>query len=258
MTSTLSDNRLYDDLAWTFPIISPLEDYLEETELFSGIIREHARIPLGNLLHLGCGGGHNDFVLKKYFLVTGVDRSEAMLKMARQLNPEVTYLCGDILDLSLARKFDAVVAVNSLDYMVTEERLRAACATAFRHLNPGGVFFFLLEVTKETFIQNRTIFSSHSRGDTEIIFIENCYDPDPGDTSYEATFIYLIRRGGKLEIQTDRHLCGLFSQATVERALIDVGFEVRCLAYAPPPSAIEHSGLTGQERYPMFVCLKRG
>lgn len=82
------------------------------------------------------------------------------------------------------------------------------------------------------------------------------YDPDPGDTSYESTFIYLIRRRGRQEIHTDMHLCGLFALDAVEALLKDVGFEVNRLTYAPPDSAIEPSGLTGQERFPMFLCLK--
>jgi len=38
------ERRLYGDLAWTWPIISPVEDYIEETELFSKLIIEHSKI----------------------------------------------------------------------------------------------------------------------------------------------------------------------------------------------------------------------
>ncbi len=82
---------MYGDLAWLWPIISPPEDYAEETELFSRVIREHSRIEVKTLLHIGCGAGHNDHVFKKHFEVTGIDNSEEMLKLARELNPEVTY-----------------------------------------------------------------------------------------------------------------------------------------------------------------------
>lgn len=40
--------------------------------------------------------------------------------------------------------------------------------------------------------------------------MENLYDPDPSDTTYEMTFLYLIRQAGVLQIETDRHLAGLF------------------------------------------------
>ena len=69
-------NRLYNDLVWIWPIISPHEDYVEESNLFSTVIKEHSQIEVKTLLHLGCGGGHNDFTFKKYFKVTGIDLSK--------------------------------------------------------------------------------------------------------------------------------------------------------------------------------------
>ena len=35
----------------------------------------------------------------------------------------------------------------------------------------------------------------------EITFIENNYDPNPEDDTYETTFIFLIREKGKLRIE---------------------------------------------------------
>jgi SAM-dependent methyltransferase len=89
------ERRLYSDLAWTWPIISPVEDYIEETELFGKLIKEHSTIEVKTLLHLGCGGGHNDYTFKKHFKVTSVDISEDMLALAKKLNPEVNYQYGD-------------------------------------------------------------------------------------------------------------------------------------------------------------------
>jgi len=64
------------------------------------------------------------------------------------------------------------------------------------------------------FKQNDSFVTTRSRGNVEITFIENYYDPEPVDTSYEATFIYLIRINGKLETYTDPHLCGVFKLET--------------------------------------------
>ncbi|MCK4723350.1 MAG: class I SAM-dependent methyltransferase, partial [Dehalococcoidia bacterium] len=169
--------RLYSDLAWVWPIISPPEDYIEETEQLCKIIREHSQLEVTTLLNLGCGGGHNDYTLKKHFNVTGVDASGAMLELARQLNPEVTYSVGDMRTMWLEKTFDAVTIFDSINYMLTMEDLRAAFVTAYKHLKPGGVFLTLVEETPEHFQQNRTQCTTHSRGDIEITFIENAYDP---------------------------------------------------------------------------------
>ncbi|MEW6684744.1 MAG: class I SAM-dependent methyltransferase [Candidatus Edwardsbacteria bacterium] len=251
-----NEKRLYSDLAWTWPIISPLEHYIEETEFFSNVIREHSKIPVKTLLHLGCGGGHNDYTLKKYFQVTGVDVSPEILKLAKKLNPEVNYICEDMRTVQLGHSFDAVVAIDSIAYILTVEDLRKVFTIAFSHLKPGGIFMFIAEDTKEDFKQNNTTSYTNSQGEIEITFIDNRYDPDETDTTYESTFIYLVRRKGNLEIHTDRHLCGLFKLDILADLLKEIGFEVKQLKYEPPKSAVEPSGLAGYKNYPMFVCIK--
>lgn len=243
------ERRMYGDLAWLWPIISPPEDYFEETELFSKAIKENSRIEVKTLLHMGCGGGHNDHTFKKYFNVTGVDTSEEMLKLARTLNPEVTYHEGDMRTVRLSHSFDAVAILDSITYMSTVEDLRSAFQTAYEHLKPGGIFITYVEECKERFMQNRTKCSSNAKGDIEITLIENSYDPDPADTSFEGTFIFLIRQGGELQFHTDHHICGLFELGTWHDLLRESGFEVEQMKF-------EHSTFPEGEQLPLLVCTK--
>jgi SAM-dependent methyltransferase len=241
--------RLYGDLAWTWPIISPPGEYVEESETFAKVIKEHSKEKPKTLLHLGCGGGHNDYTLKKYFDVTGVDISENMLGLARKLNPEADYRQGDMRTVRLGELFDAVIIFDSINYMLTEDELGSAFKTAYEHLKPGGVFLTIPEDYPQRFKQNETEHRICKNDDVEIVFIENGYDPETNDTEYEGTFVYLIRRDGKLEIHTDRHLNGIFELDTWRRLLNDVGFEVNELKFT-------HSSLKEGDFYPMFVCAK--
>jgi hypothetical protein len=50
--------------------------------------------------------------------------------------------------------------------------------------------------------------------------------PDASDTTLEGTFVYLIRERGRLRIETDHHLLGLFDLLTWRRLLVAAGFEV--------------------------------
>jgi SAM-dependent methyltransferase len=224
-----SDNqlRLYGDLAWVWPIISPPDHYTGETEHFCKLIKRYAQIEVKTALHLGCGGGHNDHFLREHFEVTGVDISEAMLDLARKLNPEITYSIGDMRSVRLGRTFDAVTLLDSVCYMLTAEDLAAAFTTAYEHLNPGGVLLTAPDFTTERFPQNMSSCRTFHQGDVEIVFLENYYDPDPADSTYEATFVYLIRRAGNLQVETDRHLFGLFTSRTWRRLLKKTGFDVR-------------------------------
>ncbi len=244
---TNDQRRMYRDLAWTWPIISCKEHYVGEAESFAQAIRQHARIEPKALLHLGCGGGHLDFTLKHHFQVTAIDISEEMLVNARRLNPEVTYGQGDMRTVRLGRTFDAVMAADSIDYMLTDDDLRASFATAFIHLKPGGVFCTYAEVTTDSFRQNATNVFGGSQGDLEITVIGNRYDPDPADTTYEDTFVYLIRRGGRLEIQTDSHLSGIFPLESWPRLLREVGFTVLQTKF---------DGEDDEDRIPLFICVK--
>ena len=243
--SEKDDQRLYKDLAWTWPIISPPSHYVEETEFFATLIKKYSKTKVENLLHIGCGGGHNDYAFKKYFNTTGVDINDSMLELARKLNPEVTYLNGDMRTVRCNTLFDAVVILDSIGYMTTTKDLEKAFQTAYTHLKRGGVFLTLVEALPEKFIQNRTECRICSEDNTEIVFMENYYDPDPSDTTYECTFVYLIRRHGNLKIYTDRHICGVFSLETWLNLLNGTGFEV----------IREHSN-SEEGDYPLLICIK--
>ncbi len=230
-SSAKDQRRLYDDLAWTWPIISPPEDYVTESEQFARMISQHAVIGERSLLHLGCGGGHNDHTLKIHFNVTGVDVSTPMLDLARRLNPEVMYQEGDMRSVRLERQFDAVAILDSVNYMLTRDDLRHAFETAHTHLRPGGVLLTYVEQTVQGFQQNRSKIMTRKKGDVEIAFIENYYDPDPSDSTYESTFTYLIRERGELKIETDRHLCGIFTLKLWYENLRSVGFDVKQMSF---------------------------
>ncbi|MCK5127774.1 MAG: class I SAM-dependent methyltransferase [candidate division Zixibacteria bacterium] len=223
---TSDQRRMYGDLSWAWPIISPPEDYIEETEEYIRLIKDQSRIPVSKILNLGCGGGQHDNILVKDFEITGVDLSNEMLGLARQLNPNVAYVNGDMRAVRLGQGFDAVTVFDSIAYMRTLESLKAAFLTAYTHLRPGGVFVTCIAETVENFEQNKTTHTTHKKGDIEITLIENHYDPVPNDFWYEANFIYMIRRAGDLTIETDCHLLGLFEFKTWMELMQEVGLEV--------------------------------
>jgi len=151
-----------------------------------------------------------------------------------------------------------VLIDDAVSYMLSAADLRAVFATAYRHLEPGGVMVVAPDDTKETFRQNET-YVSHAEGSTkpddlEVVFVENNYDPDPDDETYEGTMVYLIREAGRLRIETDRHLHGLFPQAEWEAALAETGFEVHESGYTE-----RRPGPDGTERevtFATYACVR--
>jgi len=242
--------RLYDDLAWLWPIMSPPADYVEEAELFARLMREHSRAEPRTLLHLTSGGGHVDHRLSREFRITGIDASPSMVELARKLNPDVEYVVDDVRTARLGRTFDAVFIDDGVLYMLTEQALKSVFVTASEHLYAGGVMLVYVEATPETFEQNSTRVTARSSRGIDLVYIENEYDPDTSDTTFETTFVYLIRREGDLTVETDRHTCGIFPLDTWRLLLREAGFDVA-------ETAFEHSELPDGRREPIFLCTKR-
>lgn len=241
--------RLYHDLAWLWPIWGSPEEYRDYCDHVARLIREHAQIPVRSLLNIGCGGGKNAFNLKRDYEVTALDLSPRMLELAAELNPECEFVPGDMRTFDLRRTFDAVLMDDAISYMASKADLRSAFLSAWRHLNPGGVMVVTPDETKETFIQNRTVATpgvgKGRAADIEAAFVENYYDPDPEDDHYEGTMVYLIREGGQLRVETDRHILGLFSLDVWRRALMEAGFGIHEVRYVEQ----------GKEHI-TFACLK--
>ncbi|MDO9537933.1 MAG: class I SAM-dependent methyltransferase [Thermoplasmata archaeon] len=238
------DNRMYRDLSWTWPIISPPEDYADEASQFIKAIEKHSKIPVKTLLNLGCGGGHNDFHLKKRFQVTGIDISKGMLNNARKLNPNVTYLTGDMRSARLRKKFDSVIIADAIMYMLSEKDMLAAFKTAYFHLKPGGIFCTYVEELPEKFARTTTTRELKRKDDMEITLIEHMWDPDTKDMTFELTFIYIITENQKAIVEVDRHTCGIFPLATWKKLIKEAGFTVRT----------SRSKDEGAEIF--FICLK--
>lgn len=242
----------YNDLAWADLILSSRDDIEAEVEALCGPLRAPAGPAVRRLLHLGCGAGLFDRVFKRRFRVTGVDVSEGMLKIARRLNRGVRYVRADMRTVRLGETFDAVVIPDSIAYMTTAEDAGKAVATASAHLEPGGLLLIVASL-RERFRENNFVYEGRRRGVRVTVFENNTVT---SRTGYEATIVYLIRRGKKAEIFSETHALGLFDEATWRRILTRGGFSVRTRKAGP----VYERYLPKKGEYPqtVFVCRKLG
>jgi len=247
-TREIRAGRLYDDLAWLMPLISPPEDYAEEAARWRDVLRETLGDGRHHLLELGAGGGHNLSHLTADFAATAVDISPAMRDLCRQLNPDVECLPGDMRTVRLNRTFAAVLIHDAVSYMLTEADLAAAFRTAAVHLAPGGVLITAPDRVAETFRPPEVDTVSRETESSFVSYVEYTWDPDPADTTVETLMLYLIRRPDGLQVELDRHATGLFPRATWRRLLAVAGFEV----------AVRRFSLAGLDRpYELYVGRRR-
>lgn len=232
--------RLYDDLAHLWPIISPPEEYLVEAQEWLDVIRSRLDIGPGagrglpTLLELGCGGGHLLSHLTAQFITEAVDISPRMLEISQGLNPQTLHHLGDMRSVRLGRTFDVVAIHDAVNYMTTESDLRAAMVTAAEHLNPGGVALFAPDCIRETFDGPRVVEWTREAEDRSVTFIEYMAKPQPGGSTVESVFIFLIDQDGQIRVETDRHIGGLFPMETWLGLLSEVGLDgeyIRTNAY---------------------------
>ena len=241
--------RLYRDLATWWPLLSAPEDYADEAAEYADILRDAVDGPLEHVLELGSGGGNNASHLKRAFAMTLVDRSPGMLDVSRRLNPELEHLEGDMRTVRLGRTFDGVLIHDAICYMTTEDDLRAAFATAFEHVRPGGAALFVPDAVAETFVETAD-HGGHDGSDRAMRYLEWTWDPDASDTTVRMELTYVFREpDGSVHAELDTHVCGLFPTATWTRLLDDVGFDdVRAVELTGDELRIGTVGFVGARR----------
>ncbi len=101
-----------------------------------------------SVLDLACGTGNMSLRLARSgYLVTGIDRSQQMLEVARQKARDeglyISFIKGSMEDFTVDRQFDAAVCVfDSLNYLLEAPDVQSCFKSVFNALSPGGCFVF--------------------------------------------------------------------------------------------------------------------
>jgi SAM-dependent methyltransferase len=127
------------------------KSYAAECDAIETLFQRYATGRTHALLDLGCGTGtHALMFAQRGYAVTGVDRSPAMLGLARKktaagdtrlIATPPAFVEGDVRTVQLGRKFDAALMLFAvLGYQTTDADVAATMRTVAAHLRPGGVF----------------------------------------------------------------------------------------------------------------------
>lgn len=124
------------------------KDYNAEIDFIVSLIRRYANDDVKTILDMGCGtGGHALLLAEKGYCVSGVDRSESMLSIAKEKAKKrkipVEFLKADIRNFNSNKKFDTIISMFAvMGYQTTNEDFEKALLSACQHLKPGGLFIF--------------------------------------------------------------------------------------------------------------------
>ncbi|MFW1690572.1 class I SAM-dependent methyltransferase [Acinetobacter ursingii] len=96
-----------------------------------------------SVLDLGCGSGQPiaAYLIENGCQVTGVDRSEVMLEMARESFPEQTWINADMRHFRFDQQFDGILAWDSFFHLTPDDQ-REMFAQFSAHAKRGAALMF--------------------------------------------------------------------------------------------------------------------
>lgn len=229
----MSENSylLYNELSDLWPLVSAPEDYAFEAQFWKKALRTKLGPGKHHILELGVGGGDNLHHLIGEFKATAVDISEKMLAHSRAQNPTVEHIVGDMRNVRLGRKFDAVIIHDAIGYLINETDLQMTIDTAAAHLNKGGVFITAPEWFSDYPVRPTTWHCTRSLNGLELTYIQHEYDPDPGDSNLDCLMLFVVRKNGNVEVLHEIHRIGIFPKSLWENCLRRGGFDVEWIPY---------------------------
>lgn len=133
-----------------YDLLYRAKDYVIEAKYIEDIVKKHGIPNSKNLIDLGCGtGSHSIIWAKNGWSVTGVDRSESMLQIARTKtqgkNLGINFFQGDLSNFKLKEEsyFDVAVSMFAVvGYLIENKSLQHLFSTVRKILKPGGLFIF--------------------------------------------------------------------------------------------------------------------
>jgi len=106
--------------------------------------RKHARV-----LEIGCGNGRDALeIVRRATWYRGMDISENLLQIARQVCPSAQFIQGDVTKYNFPPRLDIIFAFASLLH-IDKQEMKRVLKRAYTSLNPGGVFYISLKYLPE-------------------------------------------------------------------------------------------------------------
>ena len=143
---------LPDHLACTYYDLE-MDSYEDDAVFFNATIEENSTI-----LELGCGSGRvGRYLTKGHRSVTGLDISIPMLKKAKERAlPSMQFCAMDMTALAFNTTFNSVIIpYNSLNLLITTERIRRCLKGCRQYLQTGGLFIAQIFIPTQKFLSEK-------------------------------------------------------------------------------------------------------
>ena len=197
------------------------------------------------ILDAGCGtGSHAVELARRDHDVTGVDRSDAMLEVARSKPDarDVRFVQGDIRTLDLGETFDVAVCLfGVLSYQLTPADTAAALRSLRAHLQPGGILAVDYWYGPAVLIIGPTAKQREwTDGHRRVVRTATPLGVEVPAQTNATRYTLRVYEGDALADEVEEvHIVRFFHPGEMERYTADAGFEVlHCFADWDPATPL--------------------
>ena len=205
--------KLYSELATIYhEMYQSIFDYKKEFQFYNKLLKKYK---CKKILEIGCGSGNlAPFFLKVGYDYIGLDLFKEMIKIAKEVEPKAKFVQGDMRNLKLKDKFDAILITGrSFTYMTTNEDVMSALKSINKHLKKKGFLIFdnfdaeiIFGNFKRNFVQ-----TAKYKGKEYKRVSKNNWNMKTGWTwDWNAT--YHIKEYGKTKIIEDKSVLRAFTE----------------------------------------------
>ncbi|MCA9286699.1 MAG: class I SAM-dependent methyltransferase [Phycisphaerales bacterium] len=202
-------------------IYSVFKDYDVESARLAATLRQRSP-EAKEVLDVGCGTGQHARALGALgFEVDGVDLEPAFVRIASARNPAGRFVCGDMLELDLGRRYDAVLCLfGAIGYVGTIDRLHQAIAAMARHLRAGGILIVEPWLEPERATDG---FVGINTAESDTVKVCRMARTTVHGRLSRVEFQYLFGRSSGLEHRQEIHELGLFTREEMLEAFRQAG-----------------------------------
>jgi 2-polyprenyl-3-methyl-5-hydroxy-6-metoxy-1,4-benzoquinol methylase len=145
--TTQDVKRMYEQFPYPSPIVG--DSLIKDLSNAVGFLLPEAEVAGRKVLDAGCGTGHRILALAQEYpraAVTGIDMTEASLRVARQMMHKhdignLTFKQANLLELDLAERYDLITSTGVIHHLTDPQQGLNNLAA---HLSPDGVMLIWL------------------------------------------------------------------------------------------------------------------
>ncbi len=240
----MNENNAYSAIARVYDKLNSEIDY----ERWAGFIQECFDKFLDKrpelVLDLACGtGSMTRAMAERGYDMIGIDASEDMLSVALSRSSQendgqrdILYLLQDMRSFELYGTVGAVLCcLDSMNYLLSEDDLRATLRLVHNYLDPDGLFVFDVNTpykfenvyANNAYILEDEITEEYGDGETESYSVycgwQNEYDEQSGICDFYLSLFEETESGYSRSDEHQRERC--YSRQTLELLLGECGFE---------------------------------